>query len=143
MDTAAGSLAKVDAISALPTDALVSILLALPLDERARCAVLARRFRDVLCPREGAPPLALRARLDFAGCAAKVSAATLRALLRRCGGALRSLSINAPCCDAIGLPDALDALSALRPSAVEEVDLREPLEELIFDSMVRPRCCRA
>lgn len=126
-----------DAFSALPADALVTLVLALPLDERARCAVLARRFRDLLCPRGGVAHVALRRRLDFAGCAAKVSADTLKLLVLRCGGELRVVNINAPCCDNIALVPALLALRALRPSAVEEVDLREPLQELIFDAMVR------
>jgi hypothetical protein len=127
-----------DAFSALPADALVTLMLALPLDERARCAVLARRFRDLLCPRGSAlPHVALRRRLDFTGCTAKVSADTLKQLVLRCGGELRVLNINAPCCDNIALLDAISALKALRPSSVEEVDLREPLDEVIFDSMVR------
>jgi hypothetical protein len=126
-----------DVFSALPADALVTLMLALPLDERARCAVLARRFRDLLCPRGGKAHVALRRRLDFSGCTAKVSAATLKSLVLRCGDELRVLNINAPCCDNIALLDAISALKALRPSSVEEVDLREPLDEVIFDSMVR------
>ena len=128
-----------DDISALPKDALVTILLAVPVDTRARCAVLSRHFRDV--QRHGESAAALRARLDFTGCAVEISGATLRALVLRGGDALRAVNINAPCCEGIGLKAALGALSALRPSAVEELDLREPLQEIIFDSMVR--CSRA
>jgi hypothetical protein len=120
-------------IECLPSALLIRTLLLLPVDARARCAMLSRCFGvHTACE-----PL-LWSRLDFTDCTAKVSDATLLQLVRRSEGALRVLNINAPSCERITLLGALDALKALpRRSALEEVDVREPLEELLFEAQVR------
>ena len=119
-------------LAALPHALLIRSLRLLPVDERTRCAALAKHFRDATSD------ALLWSRLDFTDCVAKVSDQTLLQLVQRGGASLRVININAPCCERITLLGALDALKALpQSSAVEEVDVREPVVELIFDALVR------
>ena len=121
---AAAAEQRAGAFPQLPLPLVLQIFLALPADQRLRCAEVSRGWRATV-----ALP-ALWARLDLSpasGVALPVSLALLRAAVARAGGALRAIDatgadVNAPdFCAALRLAGAVEVLHAPGPLTVADL----------------------